>query len=82
MKSNHFFDRKIVAWSTVTTPHTKASEEENAPKKLNILPEELDMRIWTIQERSGEMMKAHGYNPATDFRAFILFPPLTYFRED
>jgi len=68
--------KKIVAWSTVTTPYTKPAEEENAPKKPNIRPETIDNQIWAINDRSGEMMKANGYNPATDFlRSGLIVDP-------
>ncbi|KAE9366218.1 hypothetical protein N431DRAFT_351361 [Stipitochalara longipes BDJ] len=58
---------KIVAWSTMSRPYTKTAEEEKAPKPPSIRPEATDLKIWSIYERCGEMMKACGYNPKTDF---------------
>ncbi len=60
-------DSKIVAWSTMSAPDTKTTEEENAPKPPSILPEKTDMGIWAIQGKCFEVMKAFGYDATTDF---------------
>ena len=62
-------DSKIVAWSTMSAPDTKTTEDENAPapKPPSILPEKMDMRIWAIQGKCFEVMKASGYDATTDF---------------
>jgi hypothetical protein len=58
---------KIVAWSTMSAPDTKTTEEENPPKPPSILPEKIDMGIWAIQGKCFEVMKASGYDATTDF---------------
>ena len=58
---------KIVAWSTMSAPETKTTEEENAPKPPSILPEKIDMGIWAIQGRCFEAMKSSGYDATTDY---------------
>jgi hypothetical protein len=60
-------DSKIVAWSTMSAPDTKTTEEENTPKPPSILPEKMDMRIWAIQGKCFEVMKASRYDATTDF---------------
>jgi hypothetical protein len=60
-------NRKIVAWSMMSKPHTKTPEEENAPKPPSLRPDTTDLRIWATHERSAGIMKAHGYDPTTDF---------------
>jgi hypothetical protein len=63
-------DSKIVAWSTMSAPDTKKSEEETGPKLPSILPEKIDMGIWAIQGKCFEVMKSSGYDATTDFCKF------------
>ncbi|KAH8748537.1 hypothetical protein F5882DRAFT_422027 [Hyaloscypha sp. PMI_1271] len=68
--------KKIVAWSMMSKPHTKTPEEENVPKPPSLRPDTTDLRIWATHERSAGIMKAHGYDPTTDFsRSGLLVDP-------
>jgi hypothetical protein len=58
----------------MSKPYTKPAEEEKAPKPPSIIPGKTDLRIWAIQEKGAEMMKACGYNPETDFCKFRILP--------